>query len=110
MLPRQAYVVSTLQSCAAVCQQILEIVLPSAYEELFGRANRLSEDCRDLCDLTAKFVERESEHLPYLLRECAELCRTCADTHARLAPELALFKASEQACRRAEDACRTAYH
>ncbi|MDF7814775.1 four-helix bundle copper-binding protein [Hymenobacter sp. YC55] len=110
MLPRQEYILATLQACVTACQQTNRLVAQQPDDNQLSRAARLSLDCADLCQLTAAFVVRDSEHLIYVLRECAELCRTCADEQARHAAIVATCRQGEQACRRAEDACRTAYH
>ena len=110
MLPRQEHILATLRACVTACQQANRFVTERPKADQLIRASRLSLDCADLCELTASFVTRDSEHLIYVLRECAELCRTCADEQARHANIEATFKQVEQACRLAEDACRTAYH
>lgn len=110
MLPRQQYILNTLQTCISTCAETSSLVLQQSNANLLLRVSKLSRDCADLCQLTAAFVARESEHLVYVLRECAELCRTCADEQARHAATIAACKRAEDACRRAEDACRTAYH
>ncbi|MBO0357966.1 four-helix bundle copper-binding protein [Hymenobacter sp. BT186] len=110
MLPRQNYIIAVLQACVTACTEVSQLVLQEPDPTPYRRASSLSHDCADLCELTVRFVARESEHLVYILRECAELCRSCADEQARHAAHLAVCARTEQACRLAEDACRTAYH
>ena len=67
----------------------------------------LTRDCAHRCQLVAAFVARGSEHVKFLLRECAELGRICADGVTRLPHDYC--RRCTDACRQAEDACRTAY-
>lgn len=107
MLPRQQHLLTALASCVATCELYAAHLLTSTELPRQIRSLQLCRDCADLGRLTAAFVARNAEHAPYLLRECAELCRTCADECAQFAG-LACRECTE-ACRRAEDACRTAY-
>lgn len=107
MLPRQQHLLDALNTCAAACNECFISSLTGSLDKSLVRSIQLSRDCADLCQLVASFVARGSEHVQYLLRECAELCRVCADevtqhpqSHCRLCTD---------ACRQAEDACRTAY-
>jgi len=43
----------------------------------------------------------------FVLHECAELCRTCADESSQYSE--AHSRRCTEACRQAEDACRMAY-
>jgi len=110
MLPRQNHIIAVLQAGVTACQETSQQVLQQTDPQHYTRVRRLCRDCAELCQLTANFVERESEHLVYILRECAELCRSCADEQAHHAAQLPVCQQGEQACRLAEDACRTAYH
>jgi hypothetical protein len=41
---------------------------------------RIMMDCAQICATTADFMIRESQHGKHLARECAEICRQCADS------------------------------
>ncbi|MBF9239431.1 four-helix bundle copper-binding protein [Hymenobacter sp. BT683] len=107
MLPRQQHLFNALNACVAACNQCFTSSLAGAIDTSRVRSIQLSRDCADLCQLVAAFVARGSEHVQYLLRECAELCRACADEVTQY-PQSHCRHCTE-ACRQAEDACRTAY-
>ncbi|RSK33106.1 four-helix bundle copper-binding protein [Hymenobacter metallilatus] len=107
MLPRQQHVLNALAMCAAACDQCAALGLQDSPAAYHLRSFRLSRDCADLCRLAATFVAREAEHSPHLLRECAELCRDCANECTQF--DTAQHRACTEACRRGEDACRTAF-
>ncbi|MFC6223038.1 four-helix bundle copper-binding protein [Hymenobacter artigasi] len=107
MLPRQQVLLDALFTCATACNEFIayswnEPDLPSR-----ARSMRLGRDCADLCQLAGVFVARGSEHFRYILRECAELCRACADETTQHPGDLS--RRCTEACRMAEDACRTSY-
>jgi hypothetical protein len=104
LLPRQQHVLDALNACIAACE--IQTVDGLDYPDT-QRSMRLSRDCADLCRLAAAFVLRGAEHTPHILRECAELCRVCADESTQFSYEA--FRKCTDTCRRAEDACRTAF-
>ncbi|MBC6699403.1 four-helix bundle copper-binding protein [Hymenobacter sp. BT190] len=107
MLPRQQHALNTLAICAAACDQCTAFGLTETPPAHWLRSFRLSRDCADLCRLTAAFLAREAEHTSHLLRECAELCRACADECTQF--DTPQHRTCTEACRRGEDACRTAF-
>jgi len=107
MLPRQQHVLNALATCAAACDQCTTLGLTDRQLPAHLRSFRLSRDCADLCRLTAAFLAREAEHTPHLLRECAELCRACANACTQF--DTPQHRTCTEACRRGEDACRTAF-
>ncbi|MET4105925.1 four-helix bundle copper-binding protein [Hymenobacter sp. UYP22] len=108
MLPRQQHVLNALASCAAACDNCAALGLPTlASTPTQLRSLQLSRDCADLCRLAAAFVAREAEHAVHILRECAELCRACANECTQFATDH--HRVCTEACRRGEDACRTAF-
>ena len=107
MLPRQHHLLNALNACTAACHECFAgHVLGTATGETRVRSIQLTRDCADLCQLVAAFVARGPEHVQYLLRKCAELCRACADGDAQYSHDFC--RRCTEACRQAEDACRTA--
>ncbi|TGE29405.1 four-helix bundle copper-binding protein [Hymenobacter metallicola] len=107
MLPRQQHLFNALNDCTATCNECYSANLTSSLAAGRVRSILLTRDCADLCQLVAAFVARGSEHVQFLLRECAELCRACADEATQYDDDCS--RRCTQACRQAEDACRTAY-
>ena len=107
MLSRQQHVLNALAICAAACDQCAALGLLETTQSQHRRSYRLSRDCADLCRLAATFLAREAEHTPHLLRECAELCRACANECTQF--DTPTHRMCTEACRRGEDACRTAF-
>lgn len=107
MLPRQQHLLNALNACTAACNECFASNLAAPGSAVSARSIQLTRDCADLCQLVAAFVARGSEHVKFLLRECAELCHTCADEVTQLPHDYC--RRCTDACRQAEDACRTAY-
>ncbi|WP_310391889.1 four-helix bundle copper-binding protein [Hymenobacter sp.] len=107
MLPRQQHLLNALNACPAARNECFAGNLAAPDGAPAARSIQLTRDCADLCQLVAAFVARGSEHVKFLLRECAELCRACADEETQLPPDYC--RRCTDACRQADNACRTAY-
>ena len=106
MLIHHQPLLDALRACVTACNDYFSGSLSGPVVAARVRSIRLSWDCADLCQLAAAFVARSSEHVRFVLRECAELCRACANESAQYAE--AHSRRYTAACRQAEDACRMA--
>src|SRR5690625_5584809 len=64
--------------CARLCQQCT-VECVEVGDKSLARCIRLCLDCADICDLTANYLIRGSEHYQALARLCAEICEACAE-------------------------------
>jgi hypothetical protein len=67
---------------------------------------RLLLDCADICQTSASFMLRGSEHHARTCGVCAEVCRACAEDCERLAGDDPAMRQCAEACRRCEESCR----
>ena len=72
-----------LNACITACEYCSTACLQEPDVQMMARCIGLTRDCADACTLAARFVARDSEHAAHLLKECAEICRTCAEECAR---------------------------
>ena len=87
-----------LNNCAAECNHCTIACLDEEDVKMLTRCTKLDIDCADICQLTASFVARGSEHAIHLMKECAEICEACAEEcekHAHM-----------EHCRKCAAACR----
>ena len=89
-----------LSACAAECNHCLTACLDEQDVKMLARCIKLDIDCVDICQLTASYVARSSEHTGHLLKECAEICEACAEECEKHA------KHGMEHCRRCAEACR----
>ena len=107
MLLRRQLLLDALRACVTACNEYFSGSLNGPAVSARVRGTRLSRDCADLRQLAAAFVSRSSEHMRFVLHECAELCRACADESSQYSE--ARSRRCTEACRQAEDASCMAY-
>lgn len=75
-----------MRSCIEECHRCHTTCLSDAIGHCLEAGGRHTEpkhfklmlDCAEICQTTANFMARGSEHHRHLCRECAEICRQCA--------------------------------
>lgn len=70
--------IDTLHDCAKACNHCVTACLDEQDVKMMALCIQLDIDCAALCELTASFVARGSEHTDHLLIVCADLCEVCA--------------------------------
>lgn len=86
-----------LNDCANECNQCFSKALDEVDVSMFARCIELDRECADICQLTASFLARDSEHAHELMQLCAKICDECADECA---------KHQDDHCKRCAEACR----
>lgn len=95
-----------LNNCAAECNHCATACLNEVDVKMLARCIKLDIDCAAICQLTAAYVARDSEHAHHLLKECAEICEACADEcekHAKHGMEHC--RVCAETCRRCAEEC-----
>src|SRR5690349_2623971 len=92
--------VDVLNNCAAECNHCLAACLEEQDVTMLTRCIKLDIDCAAICQLTASFVARRSEHMYHLLNECAEICNACAQECEKHAAH------GMEHCRHCAEVCR----
>ena len=93
-----------LNNCAAECNHCATACLDEQDVKMLARCIKLDLDCADICQLTASYVARGSEHANHLLKECAEICEACA-AECEKHTHMEHCKRCAVACRRCAEAC-----
>lgn len=94
-----------LTECAAECDVTFNASLDNARTDALTRVIKLCRDCANICYTTARFVAADSEHARHLARECADICRSCAEACENNSDKEHECKACGNICRRCEEAC-----
>jgi hypothetical protein len=71
--------INMLNDCAIACSQCAIACLNEENIRMMVPCIKLNIDCADICHLTASLLSRDSEQSHYLLAECGEVCKKCAD-------------------------------
>jgi hypothetical protein len=95
---------SILAECAAACNYCSTACLQEENVKMMAECIRLDMDCAQMCELTAAFVSRNSDHANHLLKECAEICDKCAAECSKHNNDHC--KACAEACSKCAEACR----
>ncbi|ARS38089.1 four-helix bundle copper-binding protein [Pontibacter actiniarum] len=96
-----------LAECGAECDVTFNASLDNDRTDELTRVIRLCRDCANICYATARFVGSDSEHARHLARECAEICRSCAEACENNVDKEHECKPCAKICRACEEACRS---
>jgi hypothetical protein len=96
-----------LAECAHACHHCSTACLREEDVKMMATCIKLDMDCAQICELTAAFVSRGSDHAKHALKECAEICSKCAD-ECEKHEHMEHCKKCADACRKCADACRKA--
>lgn len=87
---------AVLAECADACNNCSTACLQEQDVKKMAECIRLDMDCAQICQITASFISRNSDHAGHLIKECAEICSKCAQEcskhkdmeHCRICAEL----------------------
>ena len=71
--------IPVLAECAGLCYQCAVACLGEDDIKGLSKCIKLDIDCAEICQSASAFVSRDSDHAKHLLKECAEICRRCAE-------------------------------
>lgn len=91
--------VRACEMCAIACLQEKEV-------DMLRECIRLNMDCAAICELSAKFMIRESRFHVDICRLCADICQACAEECDRH-QHMSHCKECSKTCRECAEACRT---
>lgn len=69
----------SLIKCIAACEACADGCLEEQDANRMAQCIRTDRDCADICTLTARYVARNSPHLPGVLQQCIIICRACEE-------------------------------
>lgn len=92
-----------LAECAAACNYCSTACLDEADPKMMRSCIKLDMDCAQICELTAAFISRGSDHANHVKKECAEICRKCAEECSKHNNDHC--KSCAEACKKCADAC-----
>jgi uncharacterized protein DUF326 len=71
--------IAELYLCAAQCEACYKACLSEKDKDKLQRCMVLDQECDDMCQLTARLLEKGSEYADKYLKLCAEICTACAE-------------------------------
>lgn len=92
-----------LAECAAACENCMTECLKEEDVKRMVACISTDRDCAKICLATYSFVAAGSPHAKHLARECAEICRLCANECEKHDHEHCQLCA--RACRSCAEAC-----
>ncbi len=102
---RDERVIESLAKCVADCHRCIQACLASPDLDRLARCIKLNMDCAEMCELTARFIARDSENTFQVRDECEEICLYCAqecEKHAYIEH----CRICAEACRECAKTCR----
>lgn len=91
--------------CANICEQTIAFCLQQGGPHAEPDHIRLLRDCAEMCLMAASMMSRGSAFHRQHCALCADVCKACADSCARVGQEPQM-KACTDACRKCEQSCR----
>lgn len=104
MKAQNKQLLTALAECAAACNMCATACLEEKDIRMMVACIRLDIDCAQICQATAGFVSRGSDHAVHLLTECAEICTKCAGECAKHQNDHC--QTCAEACRKCAEACK----
>ncbi len=98
-------IIDELYFCAAQCNHCYDACQMETDREELKNCMMHDEDCADICRLTGRLLERNSDNVELFMRLCAEICEKCAvecEKHLRMEH----CKKCAEACRKCAEMCR----
>src|SRR5262245_49041590 len=89
--------ISALQSCVWACEECAVTCLKDSNPVIFRDCIREAISCSDICQLSARFWQRQESHRNRICLICSDICDTCAQECARHETDH---------CQRCAEACR----
>lgn len=71
--------IQELINCALKCEACATACLHEEHIKMMTHCMELDRDCADVCMVTAKLLQRDSEIAHQMLVICAEICQRCAN-------------------------------
>ncbi|MEO6903605.1 MAG: four-helix bundle copper-binding protein [Bacteroidia bacterium] len=99
--------ISILSACADACNTCLTACLKEEEVKKMVSCIRLDMDCAQICEVTAAFISRGSDHAKHLMKECAEICSKCAQECGKHA-HMEHCKVCSDMCKKCAEMCSTA--
>lgn len=95
-----------LAECATECENCFDACLENDRTEKLIRQIRLCRDCAKICYATSSFIASNSRHAKHLAKECADVCKDCAEACSNKEGTEDELMPCAQICRKCEEACR----
>ena len=90
--------------CAAICIETINYCLSQGGKHAAPEHIGLMQTCAEICSTSGNAMLRGIEAHSATCGACAEICRQCADSCARMGNDDAMQRCVE-ACRRCADSC-----
>ncbi|HWG90609.1 MAG TPA: four-helix bundle copper-binding protein [Candidatus Thermoplasmatota archaeon] len=92
-------------TCHQVCLETVQYCLQKGGEHASPEHLRLLLDCAEICETSANFMIRGSDHHGVTCGACAEVCVACAESCEALGDDEQMRRCAE-ACRTCADSCQ----
>ena len=99
--------ITVLAECASACHHCSTACLEEYDVKMMANCIKLDLDCAAICEISAAFVSRNSEHAKNLLQECVEICNKCAIECSKH-EHMEHCKRCAETCRKCADICKKA--
>ena len=100
--------IDNCQNCHEVCLETISHCLEMGGEHASAAHIKTLQDCVQICQTSADFMIRGSEHHAHVCDVCAAICEACAEECEKMATGDAadVMQRCADACRRCAESCR----
>ena len=102
--------ISNCLDCHAICLETATHCLTLGGEHASAHHQSLLRDCAEICQTSANFMLRTSEHHGETCGVCAKICRACADACRKMAGGDELMRRCADVCQKCAESCDRMAH
>jgi hypothetical protein len=96
--------ITLLLKCVSECDYCAAACLDEQDVKMLAQCIKLNLDCAQICQLTASYLSRGSEHAEHVMKECAEICEACVE-ECEKHKHMQHCKQCAEVCRSCAEAC-----
>lgn len=97
--------ISLCQDCASICLETMRHCLEKGGRHAEPAHIGILADCAQICETSAGFMARGSEHHASTCRVCEEICRACARSCSSMGGDAEMERCAA-VCSRCAESCR----
>jgi hypothetical protein len=101
---KNSNILSVLAECKAACNNCLTSCLDEKDVKMMAKCIKLDLDCAKICEITADFISRQSDHAQHLIKECIEICTKCAQECVKY--DMEHCQRCAVACKKCAEVCK----
>jgi hypothetical protein len=97
-------------ACFQECMSCIPHCLSQGGKHVEPSHIKLMMACAEMCNVSAKLMQLQSEFAFEHCQLCAKICDACADSCSKIDPDDSMMQRCAEMCRQCADSCRKMAH